>query len=109
MLHEYATLETAATAELYTEMRVWAEALFQSVHEQFSVPLYGGEYTRRGSNLDLAKIPLNNSAVTVHRSSPLSRAPSAASSHPTRAAWDGLDLVLMPIACRLMLALRCCA
>ena len=48
----------AATAELWTEMRVWAEAVFQSVHQQFSVPLYGGEYTRRGSNLDLANLPL---------------------------------------------------
>ena len=42
-------------------MRVLAEPLlFQSVHEQFSVPLYGGGHMRRGSNPDLAKIPLNN-------------------------------------------------
>lgn len=46
------------------EMRVWAEAVFQSVHQQFSVPIYGGEYTRRGSNLDLAKIPLAASNMT---------------------------------------------
>ena len=45
-------------------MRVWAEAVFQSVHQQFSVPIYGGEYTRRGSNLDLAKIPLAASNMT---------------------------------------------
>ena len=48
----------AETAELWTEMRVWAEAVFQSVHQQFSVPIYGSEYTRRGANLDLAHLPL---------------------------------------------------
>ena len=40
-----------ATAELWVEMRVWAEAVFQSVHQQFSVPIYGGEYTRRGRSV----------------------------------------------------------
>jgi hypothetical protein len=48
----------AQTEENWVEMRVWAEAVFQSVHQQFSVPIYGGEYTRRGSNLDLARLPL---------------------------------------------------
>ena len=42
-------------AELYTELRVWAEALFQSIHQQFSVPIYGSEYTRRGATLDSAR------------------------------------------------------
>jgi len=41
-------------------MRVWAEALFQSIHEQFSVPIYGGEYTRRGANLDTAHLALSD-------------------------------------------------
>jgi hypothetical protein len=27
---------------------------------QFSVPIYGGEYTRRGANLDLAMLPLSD-------------------------------------------------
>lgn len=26
----------------------------------FSVPIYGGEYTRRGNTLDTAKLPLSN-------------------------------------------------
>lgn len=33
-----------ASMDLWIEMRVWAEAVFQSVHEQWSVPVYGGEY-----------------------------------------------------------------
>lgn len=49
-----------AGAELHIQLRILAEAVFQSIHEQFSVPLYGAEYTRRGANLDLADIPLSN-------------------------------------------------
>ena len=47
-------------AALWTELRVWAEALFQQLHQQFSVPLYGGEYTRRGNTLDTARLSLSD-------------------------------------------------
>eukprot|EP00041_Stephanoeca_diplocostata_P026366 m.709808 g.709808 ORF g.709808 m.709808 type:complete len:508 (-) comp22947_c0_seq1:982-2505(-) len=57
----------ALSAHLWTEMRVWAEALFQSIHEQFSVPIYGGEYTRRGNTLDTAKLPLSNAPFLRRR------------------------------------------
>jgi hypothetical protein len=59
-LSKAAALSETASLPYWIEMRVWAEAVFQSTHQQFSVPIYGGEYTRRGSNLDLAKMPLSN-------------------------------------------------
>jgi hypothetical protein len=37
-----------------------AEALFQSIHMQLSVPRYKGEAVRRGANLDLIDYPLND-------------------------------------------------
>ena len=55
-----ATHAHAASADLWVELRVWAEAVFQSVHQQFSVVYYGSEYTRRGANLDTARLPLSN-------------------------------------------------
>lgn len=39
-----------------------AEALFQSIHMQLSVPYYGAIATGRGANLDLIDTPLNNRA-----------------------------------------------
>jgi len=65
-----------ASAELWTELRVWAEAVFQSVHQQFSVPIYGGEYTRRGANLDLARLPLSNAPFLRRSFGNISRLPS---------------------------------
>ncbi len=37
-----------------------AEALFQSIRAQLSVPRYKGEASERGANLDMIDIPLNN-------------------------------------------------
>jgi hypothetical protein len=37
-----------------------AEALFQSIHMQLSVPLYGGQHETRGANLDGVDFPLND-------------------------------------------------
>jgi hypothetical protein len=37
-----------------------AEALFQSIHMQLSVPLYQAQHERRGANLDGCDTPLNN-------------------------------------------------
>jgi len=73
----------AATADLWTEMRVWGEALFQSIHEQFSVPIYGSEYTRRGANLDTAHLPLSDapalrSSFATVRQLPTNEAKAAA-------------------------------
>eukprot|EP01047_Picozoa_sp_COSAG01_P038461 COSAG01_NODE_3123_length_6553_cov_9.997676_2_plen_414_part_00 len=41
-------------------LRISPGALRMLVAQQFSVPIYGGEYTRRGNNLDLAHMPLSN-------------------------------------------------
>ena len=75
-------------------MRVLAEPLlFQSVHVQFSVPLYGGGHMRRGSNPDLAKIPLNNGPfirTTFAAIANLSRA------EQTRSLYVSLDIVFGP-------------
>jgi hypothetical protein len=60
LIAEAETASKLASADLWTELRVWAEAVFQSVHEQWSVPIYGGEYTRRGNNLDTARLPLSD-------------------------------------------------
>ena len=68
----------AASQDYFVEMRVWAEALFQSVHQQFSVPLYGGEFTRRGANLDLAKMPLSNAPFLRTSFAAIRALPSAA-------------------------------
>ena len=37
-----------------------AEALFQSIRMQFSVPRYKAEAPERGANLDMIDMPLNN-------------------------------------------------
>ena len=37
-----------------------AEALFQSIHMQLSVPLYAGQHETRGANLDGVDFPLND-------------------------------------------------
>jgi len=66
VLDEAKRMSDEASVELWTELRVWAEALFQSVHEQFSVPIYGGEYTRRGNTLDTARLPLSNAPYIRH-------------------------------------------
>ena len=73
----------AHSSALWTELRVWAEALFQSLHQQFSVPLYGGEYTRRGNTLDTARMPLSDApymraALTAARAAPAEDARRAA-------------------------------
>ncbi len=48
----------------WVEMCVWAGAVFKSVHQQFSVPIYGGEYTWWGSNLDFLATTV--AAASVH-------------------------------------------
>ena len=73
----------AGCAALWVELRVWAEALFQSLHQQFSVPLYGGEFTRRGSNLDLAWLPLSDVRAPTTR--PTRRRAPRSSAMPTAA------------------------
>ena len=59
-LNASAARSAMAGQELHVQLRVWAEAVFQSIHQQFSVPVYGGEYTRRGNNLDTALLPLSD-------------------------------------------------
>jgi hypothetical protein len=57
-------LDMAATHPIAGEWRrrlfQLAEALFQSIHMQLSVPLYGAQAEVRGANLDGIDYPLNN-------------------------------------------------
>jgi hypothetical protein len=46
--------------DLRTRIFQHAEALFQSIKMQLSVPLYGALATPRGANLDTVDLPLNN-------------------------------------------------
>ena len=59
-----AILDDAAAAarqgELRTRVHALAEALFQSVHAQLSVPRYGAQAVRRGASLDCLEYPLND-------------------------------------------------
>ena len=55
--------EAAADArqgELRTRVYALAEALFQSIHVQLSVPRYGAQAIRRGASLDGLEYPLND-------------------------------------------------
>lgn len=60
-----ALLDEATIAPVHPELRTrvfqLAEALFQSVHMQLSVPLYRAQQEWRGANLDGIDVPLNNS------------------------------------------------
>jgi len=60
-----AILEKAKTEKVATDWRTrtfeLAEALFQSIRMQLSVTRYQAKSVRRGGNLDLIDIPLNNS------------------------------------------------
>ena len=47
-------------AELRTRIFALAEALFQSIHMQLSVPLYKAIHFGRGATLDTVDVPLNN-------------------------------------------------
>ena len=67
VLNETAARSADAGREFHVQLRVWAEALFQSIHQQFSVPLYGGEYTRRGNNLDTALLPLSDAPFLIRQ------------------------------------------
>ena len=59
-----AILDDAAAAarqgELRTRAYALAEALFQSMHVQLSVPRYGAQAVRRGASLDGLEYPLND-------------------------------------------------
>ena len=59
-----AILDEAAAAaregELRSRVYALAEALFQSVHAQLSVPRYGAQAVRRGASLDGLEYPLND-------------------------------------------------
>lgn len=59
-----ATLDRAITAPIAQAWRTrifqLAEALFQSIHMQLSVPLYAGQHETRGANLDGVDFPLND-------------------------------------------------
>ena len=59
-----AILDDAAAAALQGELRArayaLAEALFQNVHVQLSVPRYGAQAVRRGASLDGLEYPLND-------------------------------------------------
>ena len=59
-----AILDEAAAAARQGEVRArvyaLAEALFQSVHAQLSVPRYGAQAVRRGASLDGLEYPLND-------------------------------------------------
>jgi hypothetical protein len=58
------TLDRAATEHTASDWRArvfeLAEALFQSIHMQLSVPFYGAISVDRGANLDTIDVPLNN-------------------------------------------------
>jgi hypothetical protein len=60
-----AILNQAQTENVATDWRArtfeLAEALFQSIRMQLSVERYDAKSTRRGGNLDLIDVPLNNS------------------------------------------------
>jgi hypothetical protein len=86
-LDEAAQKSRETTSVLWTEMRVWAEALFQSVHQQFSVNLYGAEYTRRGANLDMAHLPVTNAPFLRRELRNISALPPSASPE----AWQRLQ------------------
>jgi hypothetical protein len=64
MDHAAATLDRALSQPVAqpTRARVFemAEALFQSIRMQLSVPRYKAEATERGANLDTIDLPLNN-------------------------------------------------
>jgi hypothetical protein len=59
-----ATLDRAITAPIGQALRTrifqLAEALFQSIHMQLSVPLYAAQHETRGGNLDGVDFPLND-------------------------------------------------
>lgn len=59
-----ATLDRAITAPIAQAWRTrlfqLAEALFQSIHMQLSVPLYAGQHETRGANLDGVDFALND-------------------------------------------------
>ena len=50
----------AREGELRTRVYALAEALFQSIHTQLSVPRYGAQAVRRGASLDGIEYPLND-------------------------------------------------
>jgi len=60
-----AILDKAVTQRIRPEWRArvfeMAEALFQSIRMQMSVPKYNAKEVSRGANLDLIDVPLNNS------------------------------------------------
>ncbi|MEO9004577.1 MAG: hypothetical protein ABI288_07560, partial [Ginsengibacter sp.] len=56
-----------------------AEALFQSIHMQLSVPRYDAIAIRRGANLDLIDFPLNNAPWMRKRFSEIGELPEEAS------------------------------
>jgi hypothetical protein len=53
-------VQRPVSTQWWTRLFQLAEALFQSVHMQLSVPLYRGQHERRGANLDGCDFPLNN-------------------------------------------------
>jgi hypothetical protein len=53
-------LSRPAAAELRSRIFALAEALFQSIHMQLSVPLYKAIHFGRGATLDTVDVPLNN-------------------------------------------------
>lgn len=56
-----------------------AEALFQSIHMQLSVPRYDAIAVRRGANLDLIDFPLNNAPWMRKRFAEISKLPDEGS------------------------------
>jgi len=66
MSHAEQVLQRAVTQPVAGELRArvfeLAEALFQSIHMQLSVPKYQAIALERGANLDSIDVPLNNSA-----------------------------------------------
>lgn len=58
------------------QMRRSAEALFQLIGMQLSVPLYAAECTERGANLDQMFFPLNNSPYLLQQLANISALPT---------------------------------
>ncbi len=56
-----------------------AEALYQSIHMQLSVPLYQAQEEVRGANLDGIDFPLNNGPWLIERLEEVRRLPDEAS------------------------------
>jgi hypothetical protein len=75
MAQAEAVLERAASRPIATEWRArvfeLAEALYQSIRMQLSVPRYKAIGLRRGANLDSIDVPLNNRMWLLHRFSQL--------------------------------------